>query len=146
MANHKAEQVLSAVTTLLTNLATTGSNVERGRFYPFKETVTAALTITQGQLDLVETKNNSFQDVTLEVIVTAHAKGADGTVESTINQIAKEVYVAMMVDYTLGLGFVQDTIWQGNDEPALGRLEKSVVSMDMRFTVKFRHNYLNPAL
>ena len=49
MANHRAEDVIAKVKTLVTGLTTTGSHVERGRFYPFAEDVAAGLTVRQGQ-------------------------------------------------------------------------------------------------
>ena len=145
MANHRAEDVIAKVETLVTGLATTGSNVERGRFYPFAEDVAAGLTVRQGQFTPVGDGNVAYQDGDLEVIVTAHAKGADDTVESTINQIAKEVYVALLASHTLGLAYVHQIEWRGNDEPQLGAAEQPVVSMDMRFAVQLRHSYTDPS-
>jgi len=146
MADHRVEQIIDAVKAAVTGLATTSANVERGRFQSVEGSKTAELTVTQGASSPAQEPNVAFQYPAIEVVITAHAKGQDGTVESTINQIAKEVYIAMMADRQLGLPeFVIDTEWLGNSEPSLSTMEKPTMSMEMRFSVQFQHSYTDPS-
>lgn len=138
MADHKVEQIMDAVKTLVTGLLTTGARVARGRVYPHPSG--PALSLFQGASSPL---NDSFplQDSELTINVVGHSRAAEGATDTELNQIAKEVAAALLADTTLG-GAVIRTRWSGNQEPALsGDGDKPISSMIMSFIVHYRHSY-----
>lgn len=135
---HRAESILAAVTTQVTGLATTGSNVVRGRVYPTG--AAAALSVDMGDESPPAALNMQFQDALLTVEITAHVKTASGGLDTALNQIAAEVYAAIFDDRTLGLAYVIDTRWQGRDRPERDQLEKPAAEQTLRIVVHYRHS------
>jgi hypothetical protein len=138
VADHKVEQIMVDVQTLITGLATTASRVARGRVYPHP--VAPALSLFQGQSVPL---NDSFplQDSELTVNIVGHSRAGEGATDTELNQIAKEVVIALLADTTLG-GTVIRTRWSGNQEPSLsGEGDKPISSMIMSFLVHYRHSY-----
>ena len=164
MADHRTDQILDAIVTLLTGLTITGANIERGRVYPWSDDETRALTVDQGEALPIGEPDWTYQNVRLEVRITAHVKAEpdiDGgaftssfstnfdigsTYSRELNNISKEVYIAMLADRTLGQSFVMDTEWLGNSEPELsGESERVTASMDTVFAVTYRHSMTDPS-
>lgn len=134
---HRAESILNAVETTLTGLATTGANVQRDRVHP-PESV-PALSITQGGENPFTPPNMAFQDSVLEIEVSIYVKADDFNTQ--YNQIKAEVYAALMADRKLGIEYVQEIEWQGDNAPQLsGELEKKTLRGAMKFAVLFRHS------
>ena len=144
MAN-RAEEIMAAVTTNLTGLTTTGSNVYRGRIYALSDDELPALSIYQGPDDVLsELGTNTFNyvDRDLTVRVEAHVKTNLQLVDTLLNLISREVYVAMMADYTQGKSYVFTTIASGNAEPTISSEgEQPTAMMTMSFIVRYRHSY-----
>lgn len=146
MADHRTEQILSAIQALVTGLVTTGANVDRGRYYPIDAAIAHALTVAQGQAVLSSEQTNSFVDVELEVRVIAHTKQQANNLDTVLNQIAKEVYIAIMADRSLALPFVIDTHWRGTTLPELsGETEAPAARQEIIFAVKYRHSITDPS-
>lgn len=146
MADHRAEQIMAAVVTRLTGLATTGANVSRGRLYPLDQAKAYALTVSMGAASPAAEPNLAFQDVALDVLVTKHVKDASNQVDTMLNQIGLEVYQAMMSDRTLGLSFVQDVIWSGDTEPEMdGEGNRPTARQETTFSVRYRHSLTDPS-
>lgn len=148
MADHRREQILAAVTAAVTGLATTGANVQRGRVYPVAEGVDTALTVYQGAdapvdaLDL----NWHLTDRALVVYVEAHARAAAGVLDGVLNQVEKEVVIALEASPTLGLDFVYDLEQGESEEPELsGEGAKPVGSLRMHWAVKYRRSRTDPS-
>lgn len=111
MPNHVRRQIRDAAVTAVTGLSTTGTRVYAARTYPLA---------ASGQMPglLVYTDSESSEAISMggaatrrmqrQVLIQIEgiAKAVD-TVENTIEDIAKEVEVAMMTDPTLG-GLVKD--------------------------------------
>ena len=142
MALLRAEQIVVAVLAKVTGLATTSTRVTRGRVYAH-ETV-PALTVAQGADSPVDTRTGSsvFLDSELDITITAHVKSSSAQVDTTLNQIRKEVHIALMADVTQGLAFVYLTDPRGASAPSLsGDSDKPTAVMDMTFTFRYRHSY-----
>lgn len=146
MADHKDEQVMDAVVAVVTGLTSTGVNVKRGRVYPHDDSALPALSVYMGPSEPVGDPNAQYQDRMLDVRVEAFAKESTDTLDQTLNQIKKEVYIAMQATPTLGLGFVFDTTWSGDTEPDLqDGSNKPTGSVVMNYRVHYRHSYTDPS-
>ena len=143
MADLKAEQILSAIETTLTGLATTGANVERGVMYGIDTDNLPALRIIQGA-DEPEIINYALTDSVLTIVVKAIVNQT-ATVETTLNQIRKEVHTALFADLTIG-GLAIDTTWSGASQPLLSSDgSKPWGEMDLTFDIKYRHSTDDPS-
>ncbi len=136
---HRAESILSAFTTLVTGLTTTGSRVIRGQAMPVE--TAPALSVNMGGEEPASPPNVAYQDELLEIIVTAYVKGAHGGTDTTLNTVAAEVYSAVMATRQLGLAYVHDTRWQGRTAPQREQADQTVSSQDLRFIVHYRHAF-----
>lgn len=145
MADLRAEQILAAIKTLLIGLATTGSNVQRGQIRQHEADNLPALALTMGQDIPAADYQTGIIDWELTIIVeaTASVAAAYTTTESgldgDLNQIRKEVYLAVMADHTLGLGFVID-ITPGPASGAIlsGEGSLPVGSQAIEFVITYR--------
>lgn len=136
---HRAESILAAVKTAVTNLTTTGTRVVRGRV--FAVGTLPALSVDMGSELPVDESNMAFQDELLEVAITSYVKGTQGTTDTEHNTIAAEVYAALMADRTLGLGYVHTTRWLGRLAPRRDNAEQAVSQQEMRIEVHYRHSH-----
>ncbi len=143
MANLKTEQIMSSILTKVTGLSVTGSEVERDRDYPTDKD--NSLSVEQGAEELAE-RTNAFIDNFLTVSIVAYVKKT--TAYSTqLNQIRKEVYIAMMADRTQGLSFVFDTIPSGiGAVEVVNTMDKPAARMAIEFTIHYRHSLTDASL
>lgn len=139
---HRAETIMQTVQTLLTGLATTGASVQRSRIFP--SLTLPALTIAQGDNNGlaqagIDGDENDIDSVTrsLQVNITAHIAEAT-TMETTLNQVATEVFAALMADRTLGLAYVFDVVLLQDDEPDISK--SPTVSQRMSYAVVYEHS------
>ena len=127
MADARAEQIMAAIEAALAGLATTGDKVQRGQVYPHQADDLPAIGIISGPDVPAAEFQSGIVDWELTVIVEAIAQiGAayttpSSTIETTLNQIRKEVHAALMANYTLGLSFVSDIRPGAVAEPLLDR-------------------------
>lgn len=115
---HRAETILDTVTTLLTGLATTGTNVYRARVYPVD--AFPAITVEKGE-DIAREAEDAVLDTVLREMVlrvVMHVN-QNTNVETTLHQVAAEVYAALAADATLGLSYVFDCDIIGDDAPEI---------------------------
>jgi len=98
---HKRAQIKSRVATVLTGLATTGSNVFLSRTYPIATSDLPGLLIyaNSESIQRLEIGIQNRQQRTLDLSIEAVAKGS--TAESTLDQVTVEVEEAMANDQTL---------------------------------------------
>lgn len=143
-----AEDIMTAVTATLTGLTTTGANVFRGRLHALSDAEIPALSIYQGNDDVLDdfgTSNFQYVNRDLTVRIEAHVKTNSQAVDTLLNLIAREVYIAMLADHTQGKGYVLTTIATGNAEPVIsGEGEKPTAMMTMGFNIRYRHTYADP--
>ena len=102
MANHLRRQIRERAATTLTGLTTTGSNVFQSRVYPMQSAGLPGLCIytTDEAIEIQSmggTRNVS-RDLTL--IVEGYATDS-ANVDDTLDQIGKEIEIAMSGDITL---------------------------------------------
>jgi len=141
---HRAESIMVAVETVVDGLLTTEDRVQRGRVYPVADDGVPALTVEKGPDDVIEgSQNIAFIDRLLTVKIIAHIK-TTGTYETDLNQIANEVYVAVMAVDDLGLSFVQSVTPLGDDEPEAVAANKDTGRMEMKFSIHYRHALKDP--
>lgn len=85
-----------------------------------------------------------YLDYMLEVRVKAHSKSVDPEIE--LNQIKKEIIIALKVDYTLG-GIARDINEDGWTDPETsGDAEKPVTVSTGMFAVIYRRLRTDPSL
>lgn len=106
---HVRKSIRDDVTTTLTGLTTTGSNVFQTRLFPLGEAKLPALCIyTKNESSDYATLTTPRTQVrSLEVIVEAYVKGT-GSIDDTLDTIAVEVEEALYTDLTRG-GYAKDT-------------------------------------
>ena len=123
---HIRKSIRDNITTALTGLATTGSNVYQTRFYPLAEAKLPALTVyTKSEETEYGTINPPRTQIrTLEVTVEAYVSGNTG-VDNTLDTIAVEVEEALYADLTRG-GNAKDTLITGFDADFSGDGENPV--------------------
>lgn len=111
---HRAESIMSAAESVLTGLATTGANVERGRVWPVSGL--PALTIAKGA-DAQFSDGEDFDGISriLEFSVSIHVTPT-GNPETAAHAILAEVYAALRADITLGLAYAYECEILGDDE------------------------------
>lgn len=106
---HVRKSIRDNVTTTLTGLATTGSNVYQTRFYPLAEVKLAGLCIYTNSEDVEHTTLSlpRTQMRSLEVMVEAYVKGTTD-IDDTLDAIGVEISEALAADVTRG-GYAKDT-------------------------------------
>jgi hypothetical protein len=106
---HVRKSIRDNVTTTLTGLATTGSNVYQTRFYPLAEAKLAGLCIYTNSEDVEYTTVSlpRTQMRSLEVMVEAYVKGTTN-IDDTLDTIGVEISEALAADVTRG-GYAKDT-------------------------------------
>lgn len=146
MADHRAEQVLARVQTLVTGLVTTGARVDRGRDEEVPAESTPALRVVMGGDEIVDPWAQSLVDSFLDVTVEARVHDSAANVETRLNQVRKEVNIALAADQTLGLAFVLAIVELGSMRPRLsGELARPAAAMDLLYRVRYRRSRTDPS-
>jgi hypothetical protein len=141
MPDHLREQIMDAVVTVVTGLATTGANVHRARVFPQEGTFLPALLIYAGDDEQVaepETDKHTVIDSVLAVIIEGWVEMGSAQLEETLNAINAEVVVALQADRTQGVAGVIDTFDFDVDEPALMEGSKRIAMLSTIFGVRYR--------
>ena len=139
MALAREEQILAAVTTAVTGLATTGANVFRGRAYPLEAADLPGLLVYMGPDTPNQELMESFIDWQLGVAIEAYVQSATVTLDTTLAQIRKEVHAAIMATPALGLAFVIDTVPLLASEPEVeGEGSQPIGRRRLEFVVSYR--------
>jgi hypothetical protein len=148
MADHRAEQIMDAVATLLAGLATTGSNITRDRVYPIEPSITAALSLYMGVDDPAATDDqswfimNTFLNFRIDIQV---AVKSTTVISQTLNQIRKEITIALQADPTLSLGFVVDLIEGQTNDPVHDYLNNPVTMQSFFWSVHYERSRSDPS-
>jgi hypothetical protein len=103
MADHVRQQLREAVTTALTSLTTTGSNVFASRLYRMQDDECPGLRIyTKDEQARTETIHpNALRSRDVEVVVEGVARGV-ADLDDTLDDIQKEVEIALAAGVTVG--------------------------------------------
>jgi hypothetical protein len=146
MADHRAEQIMAAVQALVSGLVTTGTNVDRGREEEIPADKTPALRVRQGADPIVDPWAQALLDSDLDVVIEAKVHSSASNVETLLNQVRKEVNIALVANHTLGLAFVHAIVELGAGEPRItGELAKPAASMELQYRVKYRRSRGDPS-
>ena len=102
MANHLRRQIRERAATTLTGLTTTGSNVFQSRVYPMESAGLPGLCIytTEETVEMQSMGATRHVSRDLTLIVEGYATDS-ANVDDTLDQIGKEIEVAMSGDITL---------------------------------------------
>lgn len=142
MADHLFEQCMDAVVVAVTGLTTTGARVEADNVFPLDDDDLPGLTVVQvgaGQ-EVITMGWPRAYNAALDIDITAYVKQTTATAARTqLNQILKEVQLAMYADRDLGGKALHVTNVQ-NDFEFSGDVEKPVASLRMRWQVFTRYN------
>lgn len=136
---HRAESILSAVETALTGLLTTGANVARGRAYAVP--ILPAISIFKGSDQSSENQTllgSVMREMTVNLDI--HVQGT-GNPETELNQIAAEIYAALVLDHQQGLAYVYDSDIVGDDEPEIeGTQDLPIARMRSTWLILYEHS------
>ena len=102
MANHLRRQIRERAATTLTGLTTTGSNVFQSRVYPMESAGLPGLCIytTEETIEMQSMGATRHVSRDLTLIVEGYATDS-ANVDDTLDQIGKEIEIAMSGDITL---------------------------------------------
>jgi len=136
MADHLHKQIRAAIVTALTGLTTTGSRVYANRLQPLPDALSPTLLVTLDEETATAATfhPNPIYERELRLTVAAIAKATSG-LDDTLDQITKEVEVALSAGITIGSRRL-DFTYSGmsfDDEQS----DKPVGIKRMNFTVPF---------
>lgn len=136
MANHLHTQIRDAIVTALTGLTTTGSRVYANRLQPLPDALSPTLLITLDEETATPATfhANPIYERELRLTVAAVCKATSG-LDDTLDQISKEVEVALAAGITVGSRHL-DLTYTGmsfSDEQA----DKPVGIKRMQFNLQF---------
>jgi len=132
MANHLRRQIRERAATTLTGLTTTGSNVFQSRVYPMESAGLPGLCIytTDEAIEIQSMGATRHVSRDLTLIVEGYATDS-ANVDDTLDQIGKEIEVAMSGDITLNdlaqdsyLSSVEITL-SGDGSTGIGKITHS---------------------
>lgn len=139
MADAREEQILAAITTAVTGLTTTGTNVFRGRSYPLDANDLPGLLVFMGPDTLQQELTDTNIDWFLGVGIEAYVQTTSTVVDTKLAKIRKEVHTAIMTTPGLGLSFVIDTRPISAAEPEVdGDGAKPTARRRLEFIVHYR--------
>lgn len=136
--SHVRQQIREYFETQLAGLTTTGSNVYASRVYPLGSAKLPALLIYT-QTESIEEASfgvKRAQERMLEVMVEGYVR-AVSNFDDKIDDIAKEVEVALLDDPTLG-GLAINTELSSVDADYSGDGEQPVATIRLTFDVQYR--------
>ena len=134
MANHLRRQIRERAATTLTGLTTTGSNVFQSRVYPMESAGLPGLCIytTEETVEMQSMGGTRHVSRDLTLIVEGYATDS-ANVDDTLDQIGKEVEIAMSGDIKLNnlaqdsyLSSVEITL-SGDGSTGIGKITHSYI-------------------
>ena len=141
---HARKQIRDHVVTLVTGLATTGTNVSVGRVYPEGVTVTLpalnVLTDEESREDAVMGPSQR-QGRNLTLAVEGRARG-DAYLD-TLDQIALEVETALAADSTFA-GLAEHVEYDGMAIESSGELEDAIGTIVLTWIIQYRVDAQDP--
>lgn len=141
---------MDSVLSALTGLATTGSNVHRLRVYPQEATKLPSLNIVQGADTPIDLEDGQrvfdYVDRRLDIRVEIRAQATTAQIDQTLNQIAKEISIAMQAMGAIGVSAVIDVIEGIMNEPEISSdADVKTARMDMEWSIVYRHSRADPS-
>ena len=141
----RTEDILDAIETALTGLATTGNNVQREQAYDIDAAAIPAIVIYEGEDAVTDQLMQSFIDWDLIVDIDVISRGDKDSAITEINTMRGEVHAALMADYQLGLSAIVKYIEAtGTTRPEVSSEgDRPIVRQRLTYTVKYRTNWAN---
>ena len=140
---HKRTSIRNNVTTSLTGLTTTGSNVFETRIYPNELSKLPLLNI-YSNTETSELSSIGKIDRNLEIMVEGFAK-ATANIDETLDTISKEVEVAMANDLTRG-GHAKETFLTNTEYELENVGNQQLGVIKMTFNVRYLTTKMTPKL
>lgn len=135
---HVRKQIRDAVATTVTGLATTGTSVYKGRFYPINGNKLPAICVYTGGetsgINVMGSSRGTDRDLDLTIEVYARSKA---TVEDLLDQISVEVEEAIASDTSIG-GLAKDIVYSGLEFDADADPEQTVAVARLNYIVTYR--------
>lgn len=137
MANHLRRQIREAVATAVTGLATTSTRVFQSRVYPLEAADLPCLMVRTlseaSEPATIHGPRELYRVLSLQVVAMARAVS---DIDDTLDQICKEVEIALAVDITLG-GKCKSVTLTSTTIELTGTSERPVGSATMVFDVDY---------
>ena len=138
---HKRTSIRNNVTTTLTGLTTTGSNVFESRIYP-NELAKLPLLNIYSNTETSELSSIGKIERNLEIMVEGFAK-ATTNVDEALDTIAKEVEIALATDLTRG-GHAKETFLTNTEYELENVGNQQIGVIKMTFNVHYITTKINP--
>ena len=139
MANHLRRQIRERAATTLTGLTTTGSNVFQSRVYPMESAGLPGLCIytTEETVEMQSMGGTRHVSRDLTLIVEGYATDS-ANVDDTLDQIGKEIEIAMSGDITLN-DLAQDSYLSGVEITLSGDGKTGIGKIAHSYTVVYQN-------
>lgn len=137
MAAHLRAQIRDAVAGAVTGLATTGSRVYRSRVYPLDASNLPGVTV-HADREIIVIKSIGLPrrlERTLHLVVAGFAAATDGTVDDVLDQIAKEIEIALAMPCAAIAALAKTITLTGAQIEIVGTADKPVGRIAMDFEV-----------
>lgn len=142
---HRAESIVEAVKTKVTNLTTTAARVYRGRVYPLQSAELPGLLVYLGADKILRYLSQGQVDSLVTVHIDAVVKSITTQVDTLLNTIREEITVALQQDYRQGLAYVIDTHENGAGAPEMsGDADQPTAVMRLSWDIEYRRSRANP--
>lgn len=136
--------MVAAVTTV-TGLATTGTNVYRGKMTPIKAGVNDALKVYLGPDVKLREFSHTQEDWQLTIFIETFTRSPTAQIDTRLNLQREEVAIALNADYTLGLAYVLKIEESDAAEPELSAEgEQAMGGQVLEWKVHYRRSRTNP--
>lgn len=144
--SHVRQQIRDQVTTTLTGLTTTGTNVYETRVYPLESSSLPGLTISTPSEEIDEELSSGSRTIfrNLQLVIMGYAQ-ATSDFDNTIDTIAAEVETALMADLTLN-NLAKDTLLQSIETEFSTEGNKPVGTITMTFNVMYATDHADPTV
>lgn len=146
---HYRQTIRERVTTILTGLNTTGSNVFESRYYPVEETNLPCLCVYTISETSEVSRMNATRALTrvLELAITGVAR-VNSTLDTTLDTIAAEVEAAIGADTQLNLpqAVYDCTLTQTRVSLTQPAGDKQTGVVELIYNVTYRTLLSNPAV
>lgn len=134
---HLRKQIRDNVTTTLTGLTTTGSNVYQSRVHPNEAAKLPCLniyTLSESEERITMGPNPKYQRE-LELVVEGYAK-ATSNLDNTLDAIALEVEEALATDLSRG-GLAHDTMLEDTEVELVGEGEQPIGMVKLTYNIRY---------
>lgn len=140
---HVRQQIREAAATLVTGLTTTGANVFQSRVYNLQESQLPALLVytSQEAIELADGTLDAPQRI-LSLVIEGKAQ-ATANVEDTLDDIAKEVEIALGADITVG-GLAHGNDLTNTLKQVTAEGDQPIGSVQLTYDVKYRTPFGDP--